>query len=238
MRVSVTPEARERLSAPLRDCDSLTDDDDARWRLRLHDGALALCERGDRGHPLYVDFRAGALGFRLERVRHEALVRACGLTRAGEPLEIVDATAGLGRDAALLAMAGASVTLIESQPLLHSLLADGLARADASLSVLVTLLHADSLDWLRQHPGGADVVYMDPMFPERRKRAAVKKAQRWLQSLAPVWSAAREAAMLAAAQAAARKRVVVKRPVKALFLAGEKPHHQISGKTVRFDVYE
>lgn len=238
MRVRVSPQAREHLSAPLRDSEALVPGSTAEATLCLHGAALALSWPDDSGRPLYVDFTAGVLGFRLERVRHETLVRACGLTRAETPLEVIDATAGLGRDAALLAMAGARVTLVETEPVLHSLLADGLARAEASLASRMTLVFADSRSWLREHPGGADVVYLDPMFPERRKRAAVKKAQRWLQALAPVWSVQGETEMLEAACAAARKRVVVKRPVKAPFLAGEKPHHQISGKTVRFDVYE
>lgn len=80
-----------------------------------------------------------------------------------------------------------------------------------------------------------EVVYLDPMYPERQKSAAVKKEMAYFHEL--VGGAQDEAALLNAARNVARKRVVVKRPRLGLFLNGEKPAYQYEGKSTRFDVY-
>ena len=82
--------------------------------------------------------------------------------------------------------------------------------------------------------GAPDVVYLDPMFPERRKSAAVKKKFQLIHHLeAPCQD---EDALLAAAISAAPRKVVVKRPAKGPNLAGVKPSHSLAGKAVRYDV--
>lgn len=205
--------------------------------LGLRDDALSLWRPGGREAPLRVDLTLGRTGYRVapERVRHEKLVRAAGvLPEHGGT--VIDATAGLGRDAAILAAAGWRVILLERQPVLHAMLADGLRRAGAQAGQM-TLVQADANVWLAAATGHAEVVYLDPMFPPREKSAAVKKELAWVQQLAPVDSPDGEAALLAAALACARKRVVVKRPLRAPVLAGRTPSHQLTGKTVRFDVY-
>lgn len=199
---------------------------------------LALWRPQRRETPLYVDFSGGRMGYRLsaERARHERLVRAAGRVPEEGGL-LVDATAGLGRDAALLAAAGWQVLMLERHPVLHALLADGLKRAPA-LAGALTLVQADSAEWLGTSVPGPEVVYLDPMFPARDKSAAVKKELVWLQWLTEsVPDEQEEAVLLAAALGAARKRVVVKRPVRAAPLAGRAPSHAHAGKTVRFDVY-
>src|SRR5690554_940646 len=100
---------------------------------------------------LIVDFVNGAVGhrFRFGEGRGHALAKAVGL-KGSVTLEIVDATAGLGRDAFLLASLGAKVILIERSKKMHDLLADGLARAAAEGERYaetvgrMTLLHGDS----------------------------------------------------------------------------------------------
>ncbi|WP_245932462.1 class I SAM-dependent methyltransferase [Isoalcanivorax indicus] len=206
--------------------------------LGTRDGVLALWRPQGRETPLYVDFSGGRMGYRLsaERARHERLVRAAGRLPDEGGL-LVDATAGLGRDAALLAAAGWQVVMLERHPVLHALLADGLARAPL-LAGRLTLVQADSCAWLAQSSEAPTVVYLDPMFPARDKSAAVKKELVWLQWLTDATpDETEEAALLAAALATASKRVVVKRPLRAAPLAGRAPSHAHSGKTVRFDVY-
>ncbi len=80
-----------------------------------------------------------------------------------------------------------------------------------------------------------DVVYLDPMFPERQKSADVKKEMRAFHRLVGADADADD--LLAPALAAARYRVVVKRPRKAPDLAGRPPSHRVEGKSSRFDVY-
>ena len=200
------------------------------------DGALSLWHPGGPETPLFVNFEGGKTGYRVaaDRVRHEKLVRAVG--NRPERGIVVDATAGLGRDAAVLAAAGWQVVLLERQPVLHAMLADGLRRA-GTLAQRMTLFGGDSREWLVANAGAAQVVYLDPMFPEREKSAAIKKDLAWLQQLSHIEDNAGEAGLLSAALAAAGKRVVVKRPLRAPQLPGRKPSHQLAGKTVRFDVY-
>ena len=238
----VTTEALDALP----DIPRVADVDEARacgagLLLSRHDGALGLTRPGGREKPLLVDFVGGALGFRRahDRARHELVVRACG----GVPTEhdqVIDATAGVGRDSALLAAAGYQVTMIERDPVLAVMLADGLRRLaeeDAEAARRLTLIAGEATEALAQRPQGTDVVLLDPMFPERHKQAAVKKALQFIQQLAPPPQAGEEAALLAAARTCARRRVVVKRPPKAPDLAAAAPGHRLSGKAVRFDIY-
>src|SRR6478672_12792284 len=90
---------------------------------------------------LRLDFAGGAVGYRFRRggERGHPLVRAAGIKRDRIPT-IVDATAGLGRDAFLLASAGATVTLIERSAEVHALLKDALARAAAESSELAEVI--------------------------------------------------------------------------------------------------
>ena len=71
------------------------------------------------------DFVNGAVGYRFRSgaSRRDPLARAAGFARGSVPT-IVDATAGLGRDAFLLATLGAQVTLLERSAEVHDLLRD------------------------------------------------------------------------------------------------------------------
>lgn len=187
----------------------------------------------------------GSLGFRLsaERARHEAVVKACGLLKVTAPLTVFDATAGLLRDACVLAAAGAAVWVGERSPVIAALVADGLARAaaDPVLRELTGRLHfqpGDSRARLLALAGAAErpaVVYLDPMFPHRDKSALVKKEMRVFRTV--VGEDVDADALLAPALSAATKRVVVKRPRHAPWLDGRKPSLVQEGKSARFDIY-
>jgi 16S rRNA (guanine1516-N2)-methyltransferase len=198
-----------------------------------------------------VDFTAGQTAFRRKQQKKELLVRAVE-GKGGASLKIIDATGGLGRDSFLLATAGHQVRIFEEQPVIAALLADGLERAaghpeTAAICQRIILTVGDAVPVLeamqkiradeRENEEGeqVDVVYLDPMFPARRKSALVKKELQLLQLLAQSDSAPEQ--LLAAALQVATHRVVVKRPVKAPFLAHCSPSHSLAGKTVRFDVY-
>ena len=226
------------------------------------DGMLSLWRPEGREKPLAVDFGGGRMGYRLaaERARHERLVRAAGklsihdnegdrdleaVERDGQRSSVqkgllVDATAGLGRDAALLARAGWQLILLERQPLLHAMLVDALRR-DPEMARSMQPLQVDSLAWLQRRLHSdlprPEVVCLDPMFPEREKSAAIKKDLAWLQQLCGSTREEDDAALLAAACELAGKRVVVKRPLRAPPLGGAAPSHALPGKTVRFDIY-
>ncbi|MBQ1783280.1 MAG: class I SAM-dependent methyltransferase [Gammaproteobacteria bacterium] len=207
--------------------------------LHAHVCGLTLQRVGHEGQ-LRLDFVGGKLGYRRLHGGSEAIVRAVGL-KPSQPLSVIDATAGLGRDAFILAAHGARVTLVERHPALAALLADALQRAlmdEATTAIASRMqLHygaalATLTGWLGEPPA---VVYLDPMFPHRRKSALVKQEMQWLQQLVGADDDA-DALLLPARQLACQ-RVVVKRPEQAPPLAGVKPSGAVASRGHRFDIY-
>lgn len=244
-----------RLDAPL-----VSDDPEEGFVLQVREGSLALClwppaAAGSARAPSPIAITPDFLGGTLARRQREPgflaqpLCRALGVRRGGDgPWVVADATAGLGRDAALLLYAGCTVHAVERSALLVVLLEDAWLRAcgDPALGARFRTsfhIHAgDARDWLRaRYVDGAalDAVYIDPMFPERRKSALVKKDMQLLQQLhgsGGDGDAAEERVLWEEACALARERVVVKRPVHAPPLA-RGVNHAVTGGTVRYDVY-
>ena len=200
---------------------------------------LCLCRAGEKGR-VRIDFSGGAAQYRRTGGGGELIAKAVNHT--ARPT-VWDATGGLGRDSFVLASLGLTVDTFEQNPAVACLLSDGLSRAlqDPEIRHIaqrITLHFGDAcalLPELAVLKGRPDVVYLDPMYPERQKSAAVKKEMAYFHGL--VGAAQDEAALLAAARTAARKRVVVKRPRLGVFLNGEQPAYQYAGKSTRFDVY-
>ena len=208
--------------------------------LELREGPEGLTLT-DGTMELRADFSQLLPRVRPDRLAHELLVRAARLKGEGVP-RVFDATAGLGEDSFLLAAAGCEVTLCEANPVICALLCDGLARAalDERLAPIVARTHplwADSVSMLQRLAGSVgeapDVVYLDPMFPARQKSAAVKKKFQLLHRLES--PCANEEDLMRAALGVHPRKVVVKRPPKAPWLAGVKPSHSVEGKAVRYD---
>lgn len=190
--------------------------------------------------PVFVDLVTGPVGRRGRggAVRDEALARAAGL-RGGERPRVIDATAGLGRDAFVLAARGCRVLAVERHPVVVALLADGLARAADDPATAATvrrieLVAADAMQVLATR-GLADVVLVDPMHPVRPGSPAVRKEMRLFRALVGTDEDAGE--LLAAALPVARRRVVVKRPRNAPGLPGPPPSGTVVGRSTRFDIY-
>ena len=203
---------------------------------------LQMTGKGAPG-PVRAEFVTGKMGYRREHGggAGQLVAKAVGLQKTRAALHIVDATAGLGQDAFVLASLGCTVTLFERNPVIHALLADGLARAAlnvdcAAIVERMRLLEGSSIEWLAR-PGteAADVVYLDPMFPHRDKSALVKKEMQVFRTI--VGDDEDSAQLLAAALERARYRVVVKRPRKASAIEGAEPTPRIEGKSSRYDVY-
>lgn len=216
--------------------------DHTRW-LSLKPARLELQERG-LGAPIYVDFVMGQAAHRRRfgGGRNQPLARAVGL-KGGTPPTVVDATAGLGRDAFVLACLGCTVHLVERSPIIAALLRDGLLRGarDPEIGPVIgerlRLTVADGRSYLRSLPEcqRPEVVYLDPMYPHRRKSALVKKEMRLLRQLIGDDDDAPD--LLAAALMSAKRRVVVKRPRLAPTLAGPAPGFQVVAPNTRFDIY-
>jgi len=188
---------------------------------------------------LEIDFTTGAVAHRLRfgGGRGQDLPKAVGLKKGANP-QVVDATAGLGRDAFLLASLGAQVTLIERSKHMHALLEAALEKAKhsavADIATRMTLLYGDAKTLLPTLT--PDVVLVDPMHPPRGNSALVKQEMRQLRAI--VGADPDALALMQVALATARNRVVLKWPRKAAALAGlPAPSHQILGKSTRYDVF-
>ena len=148
---------------------------------------------------------------------------------------IIDATAGFGRDAFHLASLNRQVTGIERSPVVAELLIAALDQTVAeALRKRMQFICADSLVAIEQLPH-PDVIYLDPMFPERNiKSTTARKEATLLRGLVGDDSDADELWRLACTYA--RQRVVVKRSRNAPAL-GRVPDLAVSGRAVRYDIY-
>ena len=221
--------------------------------------------------PFFVDFfppSNSRLGKRFEgQSGTDLLLKAVSLNKCSK--SVYDLTAGFGQDSILMLQGGASsVTMVERDPVVAALLSDALRRLN------LIALNGDAVELQTQQraldlarrlaleEGGnavqvamsivddpsaqrPDVCYVDPMFPTRRKTAAVKKNMQILhgllgsQSKKDLQNEQEEQDLLDAALSLARERVVVKRPIHAdyLGLTSIKPSYEIKGSINRWDVY-
>jgi 16S rRNA (guanine1516-N2)-methyltransferase len=194
-------------------------------------------------HPGYgaicADWTTPEVRRRVAGGKRQLLGKAVGLTKLADP-HVLDATAGLGRDAFVLASLGARVTLAERNPTIAALLADARLRALADPAAVAAasrteIVAADARNLLGSSGGRFDVVYLDPMYPDRGKSALAKKELQLLRELAGPDADAD--GLLEPALVNARRRVVVKRPLPAPPLAGRAPALEFRGTQARFDVY-
>ena len=132
--------------------------------------------------------------------------------------------------------------MLERSAVIAALLRDGLQHARDSddeavrkIAQQMQFVHADAINWLESNSSIADVIYLDPMFPERKKSAQVKKEMRFFQDI--VGRDVDSGDLLYAALNAARRRVVIKRPVGSGHVEESRPDFSIIGKTTRYDIY-
>lgn len=228
-----------RLDLPV--IDSIDDLGPDMLALTYRHDRLALCDRATltsrtaRGVAAdfdTLDLRPG----RAALTRRQPLARAIGR----EASTVVDATAGLGQDSVLLASLGWTITSVERSPIIAALLADGLDRLAATphggdIRARITLINADARTWLPDASSPPDVIYVDPMFPPRRKRSALtKQSVRTIRAVVGEDPDAED--LLQIARNRAMQRIVVKRPTDAGPL-GSAPDFHLAGKLARYDVY-
>ncbi|MEX2215784.1 MAG: class I SAM-dependent methyltransferase [Phycisphaeraceae bacterium] len=191
----------------------------------------------------------------------QPIAKALGIKSAKDALTVIDATAGWGEDSYLMAGLGCRVLAVERNRITATLLRDGLFRAamqHAEVAGRITLITSNAIHLLRRiahltgkhldhelatreelpahleaffHP---DVVYLDPMFPARKKGAEGKPMKVLRQLVGDDDDATR---LFEAAIRVAKKRVIVKRPLKGEPLVDRKPAACHKGKAMRFDVY-
>lgn len=229
-------------------------DTDPKITLYIQESRLSLVDPDlDERAMVFIDFTSGAADHRRRfgGGKSQTLAKSLGLDQKRD-LTVVDATAGLAGDSFVMACLGANVFMLERSPVLALMIEEALYGASqgtgeedlGSIIQRMQLMHVDAIDWLRQQKDESqDVVYLDPMFPERKKTAAVKKEMQLLQSLLENTpadessSALEESELLGQARRASLFRTVVKRPRHAPPLAGEKPGYSLEGKSTRYDIY-
>jgi 16S rRNA (guanine1516-N2)-methyltransferase len=165
-----------------------------------------------------------------------ALVQALGKSKT-----VVDATTGWGQDSLFMFRMGFSVLCIERSPVMAVLLQDAFKRLGQcdwvqALNLEVPqLLQGNAIELLATLDTPPDCIYLDPMFPPKRKKSALaKKSIQVLHEL--IGQDEDKEVLFAVALQATGKRVVVKSPDYAEPLGG-KPQQSFSGKLVRYDVY-
>ncbi|MCX7086686.1 MAG: class I SAM-dependent methyltransferase [Methylococcales bacterium] len=169
--------------------------------------------------------------------KEDALAHALGR----KTKTVIDATTGWGQDSLHIFRMGYTLQCIERSPIMLELLTDAfqrLAHLDWMQRLALTppdLLAGDACTVLAQLPTPPDCIYIDPMFPPKRKKSALaKKSMQVLREL--LGDDLDKEQLFAAALQATGKKVVVKSPDDAEPLGG-KPSSSFRGKLVRYDVY-
>ncbi len=212
-------------------------------------GGLTLALRDDGLELRDIDTRPGR-GLRLDFTQLSKRGRASANLSRRQPLaraigrdarRVIDATAGLGQDAALLAAMGFEVTGIERSNVLAAMLNEAMGRAEndpPTAKMLGNRLRFQHGDARKLLAGGAleavDCVYLDPMFPPKRKASALAKKE--IRQVRALVGEDEDAAELLSAARRTARRVVVKRPTYAPPLASDIAT-MIEGNLVRYDVY-
>ena len=219
------------------------DQDECDLVLLAGEDGLEIQVPGSRIKPLCCDFLAGTFGYRRSRgrLRHEALARAVGFKE--EALDVIDATAGWGRDAAVLALLGCRVRAVERSPVMAALLEDGLRRAQADAEVgrqladNLAVIRADARTFLAglAPDDRPDAICIDTMFPPRSKSAGVGKEMQLCRLISGDDDDAAE--LLEAALAACPRRTVVKRALRSSPLGDLEPSFTLRQRSTRYDVY-
>jgi 16S rRNA (guanine1516-N2)-methyltransferase len=209
--------------------------------LALTTSRLELRFPSGKMNPLFIDFLGQQMTRRLLKSsgRNEHIARAVGI-KGGYVPSVIDATAGLGRDAAILAHLGCHVVMLERSPIVSALLQDALLRAKregVDWIANMRLYTVDAKLFLHEKivkQEFVDVVYIDPMFPLRNKSALVKKEMRILKQIVGPDEDFQD--LLTIALKVAKKRVIVKRPLHAE-TTSHPPTFILKGKTCRFDIF-
>lgn len=192
------------------------------------------------------DTKQGAFVLEFES-RYTAQGKDPLLKAMGKAKTVLDMTAGWGGDALHIAESGREVIAVERHPVVHQLLEQARAKLEADLKPRLQFLHLDAADGdfvknlqqkLNQEPG-FDLVYIDPMFQDKASKSAkAKKPMRIMQQLTAAPVEDNEQRLFKNAMDIAVHRVVVKRALKAPYIANQAPQGSIKSKLLRFDLYQ
>ncbi|MBC8421533.1 class I SAM-dependent methyltransferase [bacterium] len=204
---------------------------------------------GEQGIELRQSSKRDHKGQRVDFTKIDRRVGAGNLSRKqplpkaiGEHETVLDVTAGFGMDAAMLALMGYHVIAVEQSPIISAMVRDGLFRAEQDEKLRKDLggrLQFREGDSIRLLPTlqNVEVVYLDPMFPPKRKKSALPPGHiQALQSIVGYDTPEDTMELFNMATQTATERVVVKRPTHAPKMS-DRPVATHRGKLVRYEVY-
>ncbi|QCI19093.1 class I SAM-dependent methyltransferase [Buchnera aphidicola] len=218
-------------------------DENSTIALIINNNALELYNRlKPNEKSIKIDFLSKQNNYRCLnfKKKHEALYKALGIKKNYSPY-VIDATAGFGKDAFLIAFWGCYVLMIERHPIIAALLKDAMQRAHENKNIgnwlkkRLHLLCNDSTKIFKMPIVKPDVIYLDPMYPKNKKKALPKKNMQFLRKI--INYSDNNENLLYISRKFAKKRIVVKRPSYAKPLSNEKAEFSISNKNHRFDIY-
>lgn len=153
-----------RLEIPFAPADTISEGGDEILQLRLDECGLSLVRGGMR---LQCDLTRLLQRLRYNNLTHELVVRAAKNKDMQSNSLSIDATAGFGEDALLLAAAGYTVEMYEKDRIIAALLEDGLRRAAlvpelAGITARMHLHKEDSIPAMRRAGISAAAVQTTP----------------------------------------------------------------------------
>ncbi len=207
-------------------------------RIVIYEHGTELWDEFSRKQGMSLDFRSVDLRTGTGSLSHkQPLARAVGRSTR----TILDATAGLGHDAFLLACLGWQVHAVERNPIIFTLLNESIlsikgdGQIEKVLGDRLRIYNKDAGSWLRDSDNPpVDVIYLDPMFDGKRSSALPKKPAQILRQIVGNDLDAQE--LFHTAMECAVNKVVVKRSDHDPPLIDE-PTQSYKGKIVRYDVY-
>lgn len=222
------------LTAPVADHDFLshfyTINDNADWQLRLTENHVYCLGQQSSQLSLTLDFCEGHYRHRQQHIGKEPLLKAVKIHNK-LPKTLIDATPGVLKDSFMLANRGIDIIAIERNPLLYVMVRQALSHVDTNISYHF----GDAKELLPRFQ--APIIYLDPMYPPKKKSAQVKKDMQILHAIVGADSDAEALLNIARQQ---QSRVVVKRPSYAETLGNTTPDLSASADkrgATRFDIY-
>ena len=183
-----------------------------------------------------IDFNSGSTGWRIKRADHEKLIKKA-LGKTEHPLNILDCTAGMLQDSLLFLCLGHQVTALEQSKILFYLLQDGIRRSkDKTIFDKLNLVNENACSYAARAKN-FDVIYYDPMYPPSKKIALSSGQLDYISKILETESIKNNSNQdFQLLQSIPARKMVVKRPTKAEPFSMQ-TNYQVSGKTIRFDIY-
>ena len=234
LRISAVKEKQDELEYYCNKYGFSLQPNDLKYELLLNLHGLELIQKNSQTKALKLDWSGELIRKRLRQLNKELLIKALGKKNKNQ--FIVDATAGLAQDAFLMQAAGHRVLMMERSNIVAAMLESSL-KNNPSFSKNTHLLYGDARKLLQNMTEKPDIIYLDPMFPKTSKNAAQKKGMQFFREILSHSNLKETQELLQVSLKTAKKRVIVKRPIKAQSLNNQKPSVSLKGKTTRFDIY-